>query len=86
MDAKKKRPRGPEVGLGQAKRLCQLDGRKRLEFIAEEKLFGGRGERAPALIEDICCEKIRGCSYRRGNTALPHRTMPHRTMPRRTIT
>ena len=39
-----------------------------------------RGDRATALIEDIWCEKIRGCSYRGGNTALPHRTMLHRTI------
>jgi hypothetical protein len=35
MDAGKKKPRGPEIGLHQAKRLCQLDESKRLEFIAE---------------------------------------------------
>ena len=32
--------------------------------------FGGReliGDRATARIEDIWCEKIRGCSYREGN-------------------
>jgi hypothetical protein len=28
------------------------------------------GDRATALIEDIWCEKIRGCSYREGNTVL----------------
>ena len=28
-----------------------------------------RGDRATALIEDIWCEKIRGCSYRGGNTS-----------------
>ena len=31
-------------------------------------------------IEGIWSEKIRGCSYRRGNTALPHRTMLYRTI------
>ena len=41
---------------------------------------GSCGDRATALIEDICCEQIRGCSYRGGNTALPHRTMLHRTI------
>jgi hypothetical protein len=35
MDTGKKKPKGPEIGLHQAKRLCQLDERKRLEFIAE---------------------------------------------------
>jgi hypothetical protein len=38
------------------------------------------GDRATALLEDIRCQKIRGCSYRRGNTALPYRTMLHRTI------
>jgi hypothetical protein len=33
------------------------------------KLFGGCGERITALIEDIWCEKIRGCSYRGTNTS-----------------
>src|SRR6476646_1983267 len=27
-----------------------------------------RGDRVTALTEDICCEKIRGCSYKGGNT------------------
>lgn len=35
MDPVTRRPKGPEIGLHQAKRLCQLDARKRLEFIAE---------------------------------------------------
>lgn len=35
MDAGSKKTRGPEIGLHQAKRLCQLDARRRLEFIAE---------------------------------------------------
>jgi hypothetical protein len=35
MDTGKKKLRGPEIGLRQAKRLCQLDQRRRLEFIAE---------------------------------------------------
>jgi len=37
MDAKKakRKPRGPDIGLRQAKRLCQLPERKRLPFIAE---------------------------------------------------
>lgn len=30
-----KKIKGPEIGLGQAKRLCQLNHRRRLEFIAE---------------------------------------------------
>jgi hypothetical protein len=30
-----KKTKGPEIGLRQAKRLCQLDERRRLEFIAE---------------------------------------------------
>jgi hypothetical protein len=34
------------------------------------KLFGGCGDRATALIEDIWCEKIRGCSYTGGNAVL----------------
>lgn len=35
MDAGTKKTKGPEIGLHQAKRLCQLDARRRLEFIAE---------------------------------------------------
>lgn len=33
MDGKRKK--GPEIGLRQAKRLCQFDHRRRLEFLAE---------------------------------------------------
>ena len=45
-------------------------------------LLGGEKcrERTTALIEDIWCKKIRSCSYRGGNMALPHRTMLHRTI------
>ena len=37
MDAEraKQKPRGPDIGLHQAKRLCQLPERERLPFIAE---------------------------------------------------
>ena len=35
MDAGQKKPKGPEIGLRQAKRLCQLNHRSRLEFLAE---------------------------------------------------
>lgn len=35
MDTAKKRPKGPEIGLHQARRLCQLDESARLAFIAE---------------------------------------------------
>jgi hypothetical protein len=35
MDVAKKKLKGPEIGLHQAKRLCQLDEASRLEFIAE---------------------------------------------------
>jgi hypothetical protein len=35
METSGKRPKGPEIGLHQAKRLCQLDAGRRLEFIAE---------------------------------------------------
>ena len=35
--------------------------------------MGNCRDRATAPIEDICCEKIRGCSYRRGNTVLTSR-------------
>ncbi|WP_249781064.1 hypothetical protein [Bradyrhizobium sp. dw_78] len=35
MEQAKKRPKGPEIGLHQAKRLCQLDEATRLQFIAE---------------------------------------------------
>jgi len=35
MDTRKSRPKGPEIGLHQAKRLCQLNHRQRLEFLAE---------------------------------------------------
>jgi hypothetical protein len=35
MDVERKKSRAPEIGLHQAKRLCQLDARRRLEFIAE---------------------------------------------------
>jgi hypothetical protein len=34
MDTGKKKPKGPEIGLRQAKRLCQLNHRRRLEFLA----------------------------------------------------
>ena len=34
------------------------------------KLVGGCGDRATALSEHIWCEKIRGCSYSRGNTSV----------------
>lgn len=33
MDTGKKLPKGPEIGLHQARRLCQLDESKRLTFI-----------------------------------------------------
>jgi hypothetical protein len=39
-----------------------------------------RGDRATATHRHIWSAKIRGCSYRRGNTTLPHRTMLHRTI------
>jgi hypothetical protein len=35
MDNAKKRPKGPDIGLHQARRLCQLDDAERLAFIAE---------------------------------------------------
>ena len=35
MDNAKKRPKGPDIGLHQARRLCQLDEGERLAFIAE---------------------------------------------------
>lgn len=35
MDTRKSRPKGPEIGLHQAMRLCQLNHRQRLEFLAE---------------------------------------------------
>lgn len=35
MDRGKKNPKGPEIGLRQAKRLCQLSHSQRLEFLAE---------------------------------------------------
>jgi hypothetical protein len=35
MDNAKKRPKGPDIGLRQARRLCQLDDAERLAFIAE---------------------------------------------------
>ncbi|MFK4536391.1 hypothetical protein ABIA00_004574 [Bradyrhizobium ottawaense] len=35
MDTGKSRPKGPEIGLHQAMRLCQLNHRQRLEFLAE---------------------------------------------------
>jgi len=35
METPRKKTKGPEIGLHQAKRLCQLDSERRLEFIAE---------------------------------------------------
>jgi len=35
MTTEKKRTKGPEIGLHQARRLCQLDENSRLAFIAE---------------------------------------------------
>jgi hypothetical protein len=63
--------------------LAMGDGRGLLPLIGRQGTTESvtlRGDRATALIEDIWCEKIRGCSYRGGNTALPHRTMLHRTI------
>jgi hypothetical protein len=34
-------------------------------------------DQATALIEDILCEKIRGCSYRRGGASYSMSAMPH---------
>jgi hypothetical protein len=43
------------------------------------------GDRATALIEDIWCEKIRGCSYGGGGNTSAARARSHKSRLRRVL-